>query len=196
MTLATTDRRVLKTQGALQAAFLELLLDREYETLKIEDIVERANVARSTFYQHFRTKNDLLRASMRTPFSILADLAEPASDTACADRLLRLLTHLRAKQGTARVLLRWPTRSLLAGVLAEQIAERLTRIPDSTLVLPVEIVARQIGDHQLALLEAWVHGRPACAATAVANAMVAGTRALMGALVLSASPGRQLLVES
>ena len=188
MTLVTTDRRVLKTQAALHAAFLELLLDREYETLKVEDIVERANVVRSTFYQHFRTKNDLLRASLRTPFAILADLVDPSSDTACTDRVLRLLMHLRANQGTARVLLRWPTRQLLAEVLADQLAERLRQLPDRQIILPAEIIARQIGDHQLALLECWVYGRPACAAVAVANALIASSRALTDSLVLPAFP--------
>jgi AcrR family transcriptional regulator len=188
MKLASTDSRTQKTLATLHTAFLALLLEREYETLKVEDIVERANVARSTFYQHFRTKNDLLRASMRTPFSILADVVGPADDGACIDRVVRLLMHLRENQGTLRVLLRWPTRQLLAEVLGDQIAERLRRFPDLQTVLPAEIIARQIGDHQLALLEYWGHGRPVCAAMAVASALIAGSKALTNALVLPASP--------
>lgn len=190
MTLVTTDRRTQKTLAALHAAFLELLLDREYETLRVEDIVDRANVARSTFYQHFKTKNDLLRASMRTPFAILADLVGPSSDTACDDRVVRLLMHLRANQATARVLWRWPTRQILAEVLADQIAERLTRIPDAQPLLPAEIIARQIGDNQLALLECWIYGRPVCATIAAANALTESSKALTNALVLPAPPNQ------
>jgi AcrR family transcriptional regulator len=188
MTLDTADRRTLKTQAALHTAFLALLLDREYDTIKVDDIVERANVARSTFYEHFRTKDDLLRASMRKPFSVLAELVDLNTGSACEDRVLRLLMHLRAMQSTARILLRWPTRPLLAEVLADLIAERFQKVPDSRRVLPDQVVARQIGDCQLALLECWVHGRPVCDSTAAASALAESSRALATVLCHPAIP--------
>lgn len=54
------DRRVRRTRRALQGALIELALARGYESLTIEDITERADVGRTTFYLHFAEKHDLL----------------------------------------------------------------------------------------------------------------------------------------
>ena len=44
----------------LQEAFVELVVEQGYDTIRIEDILERADIARTTFYTHFRDKRDLL----------------------------------------------------------------------------------------------------------------------------------------
>ena len=54
------DRRIRRTRHRLKAALLELLQERAYERISIEDIAERADVGRSTFYTHFESKEDLL----------------------------------------------------------------------------------------------------------------------------------------
>lgn len=175
----TLDRRRLKTRAALHGAFLGLLLDQGYDALKIGDVVERANVGRSTFYEHYRTKHDLLNASISEPFAVLADLvlASPA-----AERLPGLLQHFRDNQRVARVLLSWPTRPKLAATLADLIAARLAGMAARRPLLPLEAVARQIADSQLSLVETWVLGRPACELAAVAEALRRSTCALLDAL--------------
>ena len=118
----TGDRRQQRTRAALHTAFRDLLLEQGYEALTIGAVVERANIGRSTFYEHYRTKDELLRASLRQPFAALADLAGGAADTG---RLEKLLLHVRENQQLARVLLNWETRPVLAAALAELVAERL-----------------------------------------------------------------------
>ena len=56
------DRRVARTRAALHAALLSLLDERHYETITVEDICLRADVGRSTFYGHYRCKDDLMRS--------------------------------------------------------------------------------------------------------------------------------------
>lgn len=56
----STDRRVLKTRLALRQAFLELLPEKGWDELSVQDICDRANVGRSTFYIHFQNKEELL----------------------------------------------------------------------------------------------------------------------------------------
>ena len=56
------DRRVQKTRKLLQDALIELVGEKGYETVSIRDILERANVGRSTFYAHFADKDQLLHS--------------------------------------------------------------------------------------------------------------------------------------
>jgi len=66
------DRRVARTQEALLEAFRDLILTSGYDGMKVGDIIERANVGRSTFYEHFTSKDDILKQSLTAPFAILA----------------------------------------------------------------------------------------------------------------------------
>jgi AcrR family transcriptional regulator len=56
----TQDRRIQKTEALLRGALAELIRERPYEDIVVKEILGRANVGRSTFYTHFRDKDDLL----------------------------------------------------------------------------------------------------------------------------------------
>lgn len=60
MTSKPTDRRIQRTNRRLKRAILELIDERDFESITVEEIVERADVGRSTFYSHFTDKEDLL----------------------------------------------------------------------------------------------------------------------------------------
>lgn len=53
------DRRTTRTRLALRQALRELVKEKSYATITIEEITERANVGRTTFYLHYRDKEDL-----------------------------------------------------------------------------------------------------------------------------------------
>ncbi len=54
------DKRQEKTLKAIYDAFAKLINNKNYDDITIQDILDEANVGRSTFYCHFKTKNDLL----------------------------------------------------------------------------------------------------------------------------------------
>ena len=54
------DRRIRKTRQLLRSTLLALLKEKRYEDISVQDIIERADVARSTFYVHYVDKDDLL----------------------------------------------------------------------------------------------------------------------------------------
>lgn len=56
------DRRQSKTKQAIYGAFAKLLSEESYSTITVKEIIDLANVGRSTFYSHFETKDDLLAA--------------------------------------------------------------------------------------------------------------------------------------
>lgn len=54
------DRRVQRTRKALRTALLNLIKEKGYDSLSIEEITQQANVGRATFYLHYKDKEDLL----------------------------------------------------------------------------------------------------------------------------------------
>ena len=60
MTTKMPDRRVQRTRQLLQDELVSLILEKGYQKITIQDIIDRANVGRSTFYSHYRDKDDLL----------------------------------------------------------------------------------------------------------------------------------------
>ena len=57
--MTVIDRRVRRTRERLQQALIELIGDRGYDAVTIQQIVDRANVGRTTFYAHYGSKDDL-----------------------------------------------------------------------------------------------------------------------------------------
>ena len=60
MTKETPDRRVQKTRKLMEDALVDLIMEKGYDKVSVQDIIERANVGRSTFYAHYQDKDDLL----------------------------------------------------------------------------------------------------------------------------------------
>ena len=73
MTDETTDRRTQKTHRALLQAMRELLESKRFNNITVQDIIDRANVGRSTFYAHFETKEDLLNALIEDIFEMMGE---------------------------------------------------------------------------------------------------------------------------
>lgn len=64
MTAKKEDRRVQRTRNMLYEALLDLMIEKGYEAITVQDIIDRANVGRSTFYSHFLDKEQLLLGSI------------------------------------------------------------------------------------------------------------------------------------
>lgn len=57
---AKPDGRVRRTRDALGDALVELMQEKPFDSIKVQDVLDRAGVGRSTFYAHYRDKEDLL----------------------------------------------------------------------------------------------------------------------------------------
>jgi AcrR family transcriptional regulator len=60
MAVRKDDRRVQRTSELLRAALLSLIAEKGFEGASVQNIIDRANVGRATFYAHFDNKEDLL----------------------------------------------------------------------------------------------------------------------------------------
>src|SRR5262245_40478418 len=65
------DRRVQRTPQVLQEALVALILEKGYEAVTIQHVIDRANVGRSTFYAHFHDKEELLLSEFERLWSQL-----------------------------------------------------------------------------------------------------------------------------
>ena len=75
-----TDRRVQRTRYALRDALISLLPERGWDDLSVQDICARANVGRSTFYMHFRSKEELLAGGLSDLRDALREQANAARE--------------------------------------------------------------------------------------------------------------------
>jgi AcrR family transcriptional regulator len=176
------DRRVERTRQALLDALRDLLLERGYDGFAVRDIVERANVGRSTFYEHFEGKEEIFRESLAFPIEALAaSTCEPAG----LDRLQAILLHFAENPRLIGTMLVGSARRLMSQVLSEHIASYLTaqlRTERRTLSIPIQLAADHLADAQFGMIESWFANEMPCDATTLARALRASTAASIAAL--------------
>jgi AcrR family transcriptional regulator len=176
------DKRAQRTREALLASFFGLVLERRYADIKVGDIVERANVGRSTFYEHFANKNAILAVSLEYPFSALADSVRPADNTAL---LIAMLQHFWENRVVGKVLFAGTMRRKVTAVLVQMIERRLEDerlIYPQALIIPTRLAAIQLAENLLAPITAWLASAPACSAQQLARALRQSTVAILSAL--------------
>lgn len=91
--MSTEDRRVVKTKRAISAAFRQLLTERNFREISVNDVAAQAGISRTTFYHHYTDKYDWLETSIR---DALAKYTVGTHITDLQDKALvvRNLTHL------------------------------------------------------------------------------------------------------
>lgn len=97
----TLDRRIERTREALRLAMIELMLERGWDGIDVQALCTRANVGRSTFYQHFPNKEELLKAS----FAGLGQALKAQAAAGPLGFLPGLVDHVHEMQELFRALL-------------------------------------------------------------------------------------------
>jgi AcrR family transcriptional regulator len=78
---AKTDRRVRRTRELLRRALFSLIQEQGYNRITVQDLLDRADIGRSTFYAHYRDKDDLLQSAFEDIRSALAAERKAAEQT-------------------------------------------------------------------------------------------------------------------
>ncbi len=180
------DRRPERTRKALLGAFVDLILERGYEAVTVDDVVERANIGRSTLYAHFGGLEGLLKQSLTGPSTLLAELA---GGPVAPEALAALLGHFRDQRQRNKVFFSAPIRGLWVRRLAEMIESQLVAQARAQArpapALPWSFVAVQVAEGQIALVANWLSLRSSAPPQVIASALIATTRATIDGLAAS-----------
>jgi len=162
-----TDRRVRRTNKQLRDALLALILEKGYDVITIQDIVDRADLSRATFYLHYRDKEELLVSSLEEMFDALLegkgqltpDMLLPTGQPSCylayqhAQEYSALYKVMLSERGVAYVMHR--IQDYLAEESRYEIEALLLHIghkPD----VPVDIIATHMAGALFSSLVWWI----------------------------------------
>jgi len=88
------DRRIQRTRQLLLDALVKLILEKGYESITVQDIIDCANVGRSTFYSHFQDKEALLLSGSENMLAVFEKFQKsPTPENAGWDLMLVLFQH-------------------------------------------------------------------------------------------------------
>lgn len=99
------DRRVRRTQAALQGALTELIKDQDLSRVSVADVVKQAGVSRSTFYDHYRDVHELSEAACTAVIDSVVDSIPKPDPGNATTKLLLFFTNLAEHAGLFRSVL-------------------------------------------------------------------------------------------
>jgi AcrR family transcriptional regulator len=178
MDTTKTDRRVLRTRRLLRESLLALILKKGFDNVTIEEITEGADVGRTTFYLHYRDKEDLLFECINgavdglvtevsgIPLSAWNFSIENSSETPTQnDPILKIYQHVSEKSDLYRIILRGAgtgqtqnrVRDIIASAVSDFLEERVRgQAMSFDPVIPLEVFANYFAGSLLGLISWWL----------------------------------------
>jgi AcrR family transcriptional regulator len=163
------DRRVARTQKFLRDALHSLIRERDYDSIAVKEILDRANVGRSAFYTYFRDKDELLASIYDILGSVPA--THPKTDGGRNERILWFSLpifehhdrHRRAGQlrlgPRGRAILHGQLQKVLVKLIAEDIRKSLQGRRKAAGRIPPELLGRYVASTFILVLNWWVDTR-------------------------------------
>lgn len=164
------DRRVQRTRQLLSQALIELILEKGYEAVRIQDIADRANLRAATLYLHYRNKEALLLSTLEGMFDTLVEKLQalPQDDTAetIHQEIKAVFEHVQENKDLYRVIMggqgSMAIRTRIRDYIAVQAVQRIQRrlqqegISESDLPLSVDFASKYVAGSLLALITQWL----------------------------------------
>ena len=158
------DRRVQRTRTALYDGLVQLIRVKPYGAISVDDILRQADVGRSTFYAHFRSKDELLERSLdRLKHLLLTTIAERTggqepSFWLCSDVLF---AHLAEYRDIHNALVEGAGGEVLHAALSRVVSEVLgATLPPATGGVPRDLVLAFVTASFTAVLAWWLQRHP------------------------------------
>lgn len=157
------DRRVQRTKASLHSALIGLAREKPYPSIAVKEILDRANVGRSTFYTHFRDKDDLLENGIS---EILGSIQDRPRPDGAVERIvafsLPILKHVDEHRRAAgpkmkregRIVMHEHMQHVLTNLIADELGRMTASRPKEQ--IPTELVARHVASTFVLVLNWWV----------------------------------------
>jgi AcrR family transcriptional regulator len=156
------DRRSLRTRHLVTAAMMDLLREKRYDAITVQDLLDRAGIGRSTFYTHYFDKEDVLESMVE---QIFESLRTPLSHSDGGQHLvpsLELFRHVHQNYHTFLTLERgqaggrvWDAGQTILSKTIEQALATISAERGSH-ALPLTAVAQYLAGAFLTLLKWWL----------------------------------------
>jgi AcrR family transcriptional regulator len=168
---ARKDRRVERTQQLIQHAFRSLLEEKGFEALTVQEIIDRANIGRATFYAHYENKDELFASGFEELRASLKALQREAllRDGALEERVFAFSRELFAHANEYRELFRGMigkqsgavVQRVLHKLMLDLIREEVkATVPRQASTFTPDAVAQYIAGGMFGLLIWWLDGKP------------------------------------
>lgn len=157
-----TDRRILRTRQAVLDAFGRLIVKRDYEKISVQDIIDEADVGRSTFYAHFETKDDVLRIKCGDLFAHVFSVHEKermhdfTGRDSLEARVAHILHHLYEEKEVIRGILSGSGREIFLDSFRAGFAKTLKDFPPRTSALPADFAYSHLTESLVGALRYWI----------------------------------------
>lgn len=174
-----TDRRSQRTRRLLTAALVELMFEKRFDAISVQDILDRADIGRSTFYGHFSSKEALLYSSLGDMLHGLElhmaeggeaqGAGDPQGGTIVLLPSLGLFRHVKQHQRLYRALFSSSSLEPMTQNLQQQLAQIVARnlngyspVPAGrSPSVPLSILADFVAGAFLTLMRGWLEGNDA-----------------------------------
>ena len=160
------DRRKQRTRRMLRDALLALIVEKGYDDLNVQDITERADLRRATFYLHYKDKNELLEAVLREIFDELVKELEPLIQSDALGGKTQVETfavmyrHIASNSRLYRIILGGQGGAATSRGIREYLAQHtlamLKRLPPKHLSMPIDVLANYMAGAELSLMTWWL----------------------------------------
>lgn len=158
-----TDRRVQRTRDALGDALIALMHEKPFDSILVQDVLDRAGVSRSTFYEHYRDKEDLFMSDADEFFEALSThLSRHNDPTERVVMVREFFGHVAQVQQFIRSLTAsgrfHDAMELAEAHFARGIERRLAELPRSRAIPPEQrtALAHAQAGALMSLLQWWV----------------------------------------
>lgn len=163
------DRRQQKTRTAIYRAFTTLLDRQNFHSITVQDIIDEANIGRSTFYAHFETKEELVKSLCRELFDHIIGTAMDKQDThglyACTNAphsvICHILQHLQENDNNILILLSCESSPIFMSYFKSGMEElvRSQLLGDTALPgVPREFLVNHIAGSFVEMVQWWLDG--------------------------------------
>ena len=155
------DRRSQRTRHLLGEALVTLIREKDYNTITVSDIIERADVGRSTFYAHYRDKDSLFVGELDRVIEVLSHRI-PNQQESPFFPSLGLFCHVGEEYELYKALLWTPGIDLLVKHLQKSLSYRIEQGLQNSgreFDIPLPILANFIAGSFLTLLKWWLENK-------------------------------------